>query len=106
MSSETEKKKAYLIYLKWNSFVERLETFKHKFGEKTTEKALRNEKTKLTSEQQCSPVFDQQSRNALKKKQLRFSVLAVVDYSWQNIMDYINHDLVKDAGWKKVTYKS
>ena len=51
MSSETKKKKAYLIYLKWNSFVERLETFKHKFGEKTTDKALRNEKTKLTSEQ-------------------------------------------------------
>jgi len=48
MSSETKKKKAYLIYLKWNSFVERLETLKHKFGEKTTDKVLRHEKTKLT----------------------------------------------------------
>ena len=42
------KKKTYLFYLKRNSFVERLETFKHKFGEKTTDKVLRHEKTKLT----------------------------------------------------------
>ena len=57
MSSETKKKKAYLIYLKWNSFVERLETFKHKFGEKTTDKNLKNEKTKLTQLQKPKDKF-------------------------------------------------